>query len=58
MMKAYDRVSWMFLIQVFRRFGFSKLWIDMVWRLVSNVWFSVIVNGSPQGFFRSTRGLR
>ncbi|XP_071923243.1 uncharacterized protein [Coffea arabica] len=33
MMKAYDRVSWCFLLQVLRRFGFSKTWIDAIWRL-------------------------
>ncbi|XP_027184038.1 uncharacterized protein LOC113782345 [Coffea eugenioides] len=58
MAKAYDRVSWPFLMQVLRRFGFGERWIDMIWRLVSNVWFSVIINGSPKGFFKSTRGLR
>ena len=58
MMKAYDRVSWSFLLQVLRRFRFSETWIDAVWRLVSNVWFSVLINGVPQGFFRSSRGLR
>ncbi|XP_071926190.1 uncharacterized protein [Coffea arabica] len=58
MMKTYDRVSWCFLLQVMRRFGFSETWIDVIWRLVSNVWFSVLINGTPQGFFRSTRGLR
>ena len=41
MMKAYDRVSWSFLLQVLRRLGFSETWIDMIWRLVSKVWFSV-----------------
>ena len=30
MMKAYDRVSWLFFIQVLRLFGFSEVWIDMV----------------------------
>ncbi|XP_027069890.2 uncharacterized protein [Coffea arabica] len=58
MMKAYDKVSWPFLLQVLRYFGFSETWIDMIWRLISNVWFSVLVNGGSNGFFRSSRGLR
>ena len=58
MAKAYDKVSWLFLLQVLRWFGFGERWIDMIWRLISNVWFSVLINGSPCGFFQSTRGLR
>nr|XP_027122288.1 uncharacterized protein LOC113739257 [Coffea arabica] len=56
--KAYDRVFWMFIITVLRQFGFSERFIDMVWRLISNVWFSVLVNGVPHGFFKSSRGMR
>nr|XP_027067665.1 uncharacterized protein LOC113693307 [Coffea arabica] len=58
MMKAYDRVVWPFLINVLRAFGFGKQRIDMVWRLISNVWFSVVDNGALFGFFKSARGLR
>nr|XP_027103110.1 uncharacterized protein LOC113724399 [Coffea arabica] len=58
MAKAYDRVSWMFLLSVMRKFGFGEVWLDMVWRLVSSCHFSVLINGGPVGFFRSTRGLR
>ncbi|XP_027174413.1 uncharacterized protein LOC113774033 [Coffea eugenioides] len=58
MLKAYDRVSWIFLTSVLRRFGFGEQWIDRIWRLLSNVWFSVLVNGSSVGFFKSTRELR
>ena len=35
-----------------------EAWIDSIWKLISNVWFSVLVNGTPQGFYRSSRGLR
>ena len=58
MSKAYDRMMWPFLIQVLRTFGFGDRWIDMIWRVISNVWFSVIINGSLCGFFKSSRGFR
>lgn len=51
MAKAYDRVSWVFLIRVLRRFGFSELLIDLIWRLSSNNWYTILVNGQPFGFF-------
>ncbi|XP_071916279.1 uncharacterized protein [Coffea arabica] len=58
MAKAYDRVSWLHLIRVLQKFGFGERFIDVVWRLVSNVWFSVMINGAAYGFFKSNRGLR
>lgn len=58
MSKAYDRVSRVFLIMVLRRFGFSEVLIDMIWRLVSGNWYSVLVNGQTYGFFRSSRGVK
>jgi len=41
-----------------RRFGFSETIIDMVWRLISNNWYSVLVNGKSFGFFQSSRGVK
>ncbi|XP_071902759.1 uncharacterized protein [Coffea arabica] len=58
MSKAYDRVAWNHIIGVLRRFGFGEIFIDLVWRLISNVWLSVIINGASHGFFKSMRGLR
>lgn len=58
MAKAYDRVSWVFLIQVLHVFGFGEAFIDMVWRLISTCFFSILVNGQPTGYFKSTKRLR
>lgn len=32
--------------------------IDMVWRIVSNNWYSVVINGKLHSFFSSSRGLK
>lgn len=57
MIKVYDRVSWIYLTKVLRKFGFSKIIIDMVWRLFTNNWYSVLVNGQSYGLFKSSGGL-
>ncbi|XP_060202140.1 uncharacterized protein LOC132630587 [Lycium barbarum] len=58
MMKAYDRVSWLFLSKVLKKFGFSERIIDTVFRLVSSNWYSVLINGKAHGFFTSLRGVK
>ncbi|XP_027065969.1 uncharacterized protein [Coffea arabica] len=57
MTKAYDRMSWRHIITMLRAFGFGERFIDLVWRLISNMWFSIVANGTSHGFFKSTRGL-
>ncbi|XP_070036593.1 uncharacterized protein [Nicotiana tomentosiformis] len=58
MAKAYDRVSWKYLLHVLRKMGFSEHFINMVWSLISNNWYSVLVNGKSSRFFKSTRGVK
>lgn len=58
MTKAYDRLCWLFLTKVLRRMGFGEMLIDMVFRIISNNWYSILINGQPQGFFKSSRGIK
>ena len=56
--KAYDQINWKFLISVLKEMGFGCKWIERVKWCISTASFSVLINGSLVGFFRSTRGLR
>ena len=56
--KAFDHVNWGFLTQVLERCGFSVKWRRWISFCLSTVRFSILINGSPHGFFGSSRGLR
>ena len=38
--------------------GFGERWIEWIKWCITTVFFSVIINGSSVGYFKSTRGLR
>ena len=54
--KAYDKLNWKFLLTVLREMGFGSKWIGWIQWCISTS-FSVINNGSPARFFKSSRGL-
>jgi len=58
MTKAYDRLSWLFLTKVLRKMGFTERLIGIVFVLVSNNWYSILINGQAHGFFKSSRGIK
>jgi hypothetical protein len=58
MEKAYDKMEWAFLLKVLECFGFSPVWIQWMAQCISTVSYSILLNGSPYGFFKPTRGLR
>ncbi|CAM8902499.1 unnamed protein product [Rhodiola kirilowii] len=57
-LKAYDTVDWRFLQQTLEIFGFPLRFITWIMACVSSVKFSVLINGSMEGYFGSSRGLR
>ncbi|XP_060201107.1 uncharacterized protein LOC132629772 [Lycium barbarum] len=58
MAKAYDRVSWTYMCHVLKQLGFSDSWVGLIHRIISNNWYSININGTRHGFFKSTRGLK
>jgi hypothetical protein len=56
--KAYNHVNWNFLMYLMERCGFGVKWRNWVYFYISSVRFSVLINGTPFGFFPSSRGLR
>ncbi|XP_012853646.1 PREDICTED: uncharacterized protein LOC105973172 [Erythranthe guttata] len=58
MSKAYDRLEWRFLIRAMRNMGFNEQFIDLIYRNISNIWYSVSINGDNYGYFKSSRGVR
>lgn len=57
MEKAYDRLEWVFLYKVMKRFGFLEVWIQWVLQCIITPSFFILINGAPYGFFKFERGL-
>ncbi|RVW90110.1 Transposon TX1 uncharacterized 149 kDa protein [Vitis vinifera] len=56
--KAYDHVNWSFLFWLMEMMGFGAKWISWIQWCIGIVSFSVLINGTSSGFFKSSRGLR
>jgi len=56
--KAFDSVSWAFLLEVLRKLGFGPRWCDLVSGLLAASSTQVLLNGIPGERIRHRRGLQ
>jgi hypothetical protein len=56
--RAFDSLSWAFLLEVLRRLGFPEVWIDWVANTIRSASTRVLVNGVPGRKICHARGLR
>lgn len=55
--KTYDRMECKLIITALNCFGFLERFINWISQCLSTVSYSILLNGSPTGFFKSTHGL-
>jgi hypothetical protein len=56
--KAFDSVSWAFLLEVMKKLGFGTIWCDMISGLLATSSTQILLNGVPGEFISHKRGLR
>jgi hypothetical protein len=56
--KAFDSVSWAFLIEVMKKLGFGQIWCDVISGLLATSSAQILLNGVPGEFIAHQRGLR
>lgn len=56
--KAFDKISWKFLSHRLRSFNIVGKTHELIMKCISTPSFSIVVNGQPEGYFVSERGLR
>lgn len=52
--KAYDPVDWVVLSQMLYLFGFGKNFINLILACISSPRYSILLNGSPHGYFTAS----
>lgn len=55
--KAFDSISWQFLLEVMRALGFSTKWRNWISSILGSSSSKILINGTPSGSIRHAKGL-
>ncbi|WVZ85170.1 LOW QUALITY PROTEIN: hypothetical protein U9M48_032120 [Paspalum notatum var. saurae] len=58
MTKAFDSISWSFLLEVLQHLGFGRKWCNLICMLLATASTQVLVNGQPGQTITHLQGLR
>jgi hypothetical protein len=58
MEKAFDSMEWSFLLKILTLLGFHPTWINWIGQCITTSSFSILLDGSPYGNYKPTRGIR
>lgn len=56
--KAFDSISWDFILRTMGQMGFGSKWCKWIHSCLSTTAVSILVNGSPTSEFRTEKGVR
>lgn len=56
--KGNDCLEWALIVRALECFGFPAQFINWINRCMSSISYSILLNGSPFGFFKPSRGLQ
>lgn len=55
--KAFNTMDWDFSLNMLAAFGFSNIFVSWIKMILESARLSVLVNGTPHGFFPCSRGV-
>ncbi|KAA0025183.1 reverse transcriptase [Cucumis melo var. makuwa] len=58
LLKAFDKISWSFIDFILEKKNFPNKWRSWIKACISNVHYSILINGNPKGRIKACRGIR
>ena len=58
LVKSFDRVNWTYLRLILLQIGIPLMGMNWIMGSISSANFALLINGSPLGFFTSSKGIR